>query len=47
MANYNIIKKTKGDIVFDVVNTIFMLALVFITLYPMYYVLCTVCLIQQ
>lgn len=40
MANYNIIKKTKGDIVFDVVNTIFMLALVFITLYPMYYVLC-------
>lgn len=40
MANYNIIKKTKGDIVFDVVNTIFMLALVFITLYPIYYVLC-------
>ncbi|MGN0793794.1 MAG: hypothetical protein ACI4MG_04890 [Aristaeellaceae bacterium] len=32
------IKKTKGDIVFDVLNTIFMLFMIIVTLYPMYYV---------
>ena len=33
-------KKTAGDWAFDIVNTLIMLALVFVTLYPMYYVLC-------
>jgi putative aldouronate transport system permease protein len=32
-------RKSPGDYVFDVFNTIFMLALSFVTLYPMYYVL--------
>lgn len=34
------IGKSKADIAFDVGNTIIMLALMFVTLYPMYYVLC-------
>jgi putative aldouronate transport system permease protein len=32
-------KKSWGDLVFDSLNTFFMLALMFVTLYPMYYVL--------
>jgi putative aldouronate transport system permease protein len=31
-------RKSPGDIIFDVVNTIVMLTLMFVTLYPMYYV---------
>jgi putative aldouronate transport system permease protein len=38
MANF--IKKSKAEIVFDVVNTIIMLALMFVPLYPMYFVIC-------
>jgi len=34
------IRKTKGDIVFDIINVLIMLMLVFVTLYPMYYVVC-------
>lgn len=34
------IKKSTGDKVFDVVNTIILLALCFVTLYPMWYVIC-------
>ena len=34
------IKRTTGDIVFDVINTIILLALCFVTLYPMWYCLC-------
>ena len=33
-------KKTAGDWAFDIINTLLMLVLVFVTLYPMYYVLC-------
>jgi putative aldouronate transport system permease protein len=32
-------RKSPGDIIFDVVNTVIMLALMFVTIYPMYYVL--------
>lgn len=38
MANF--IKKSKAEIAFDAVNTIIMLALMFVTLYPMYFVIC-------
>lgn len=38
MANF--IKKNKAEIAFDAVNTIIMLALMFVTLYPMYFVIC-------
>lgn len=34
------IKKSTGDKIFDVVNTIILLALCFVTLYPMWYVIC-------
>lgn len=34
------IKKSMGDRIFDVVNTIILLALCFVTLYPMWYVIC-------
>ena len=34
------IKKTKGDKIFDTANAILMILLCFITLYPMWYVLC-------
>ncbi len=34
------IKKSTGDKVFDVVNAIILLALCFVTLYPMWYVIC-------
>jgi putative aldouronate transport system permease protein len=40
MAKSKLIKRTTGDVIFDVVNTLFMLLLAFITLYPMYYVVC-------
>ncbi|NMA95069.1 MAG: carbohydrate ABC transporter permease [Clostridiales bacterium] len=40
MAGNNSIKRDTGDIIFDVLNAILMLVLVFITLYPMYYVIC-------
>lgn len=40
MAKSNLMKRSKGDIIFDAINTIIMLILVFITLYPMYYVVC-------
>ena len=33
-------KKSLGDWIFDSLNLLFMLALIFVTLYPMYYVLC-------
>lgn len=39
MAKNKLIKKSTSDIVFDVTNTIIMLFLAFVTLYPMYYVL--------
>ncbi|MGN1020549.1 MAG: carbohydrate ABC transporter permease [Aristaeellaceae bacterium] len=32
------IRKTRGDIVFDVLNTVFMIFMIIVTLYPMYYV---------
>jgi putative aldouronate transport system permease protein len=32
-------RKSPGDIIFDMVNTIIMLGLMFVTLYPMYYVI--------
>ncbi|MDR2094096.1 MAG: carbohydrate ABC transporter permease [Treponema sp.] len=32
-------RKSPGDLIFDVTNTVVMLALMFVTLYPMYYVL--------
>ncbi|MDR2176890.1 MAG: carbohydrate ABC transporter permease [Treponema sp.] len=34
----NHVRKTAGDIIFDAVNTVIMVALMFVTLYPMYYV---------
>ena len=34
------IKKSTGDKIFDVVNALFLIALCFVTLYPMWYVLC-------
>ena len=34
------IKRSTGDRIFDVVNTIILVALCFVTLYPMWYVLC-------
>ena len=34
------IKKSTGDKVFDAVNAIILIALCFVTLYPMWYVLC-------
>ena len=34
------IKKSTGDKVFDVINAIILIALCFVTLYPMWYVLC-------
>ena len=34
------IRKSMGDRIFDVCNTIVLLALCFITLYPMWYVIC-------
>ncbi len=40
MAKSKLLKRTKGDIIFDTINVIVMLILCFITLYPMYYVLC-------
>ena len=36
----NAIKRTAGDKVFDVINVIILLALCFVTLYPMWYCLC-------
>ena len=36
----NKIKKTTGSKIFDVCNIIFMILLCFVTLYPMWYVLC-------
>jgi putative aldouronate transport system permease protein len=39
MSNKSFTKKTAGDIIFDLTNTILMLFLAFVTLYPMYYVL--------
>lgn len=39
MAGNKLNKKSTGDVIFDVINTLFMLILAFITLYPMYYVL--------
>ena len=32
-------KKSKGEIIFEICNTIFMVLLVIVTLYPVYYVL--------
>jgi len=40
MAKGTKIKEGTGSIIFDVINTIIMLILAFITLYPMYYVIC-------
>lgn len=40
MARSRLKKKTIGDIIFESINTIIMLILVFLTLYPMYYVVC-------
>ncbi len=40
MANGTKIREGMGSIVFDVINTIIMIILAFITLYPMYYVVC-------
>ena len=34
------IKKSTGDKIFDVINALFLIALCFVTLYPMWYVLC-------
>ena len=34
------IKRSTGDRIFDVINTIVLVALCFVTLYPMWYVLC-------
>lgn len=34
------IKRSTGDRIFDVINTVVLIALCFITLYPMWYVLC-------
>ena len=34
------IKKSTGDKIFDVINAIVLIALCFVTLYPMWYVLC-------
>ena len=36
----NAIKRTTGDKIFDVINVIILLALCFVTLYPMWYCLC-------
>lgn len=38
MASF--IKKNKAEIAFDIFNTVIMLALMFVTLYPMYFVIC-------
>ncbi len=40
MAKQGLNRRGIGDRVFDAVNAIVLLALVFVTLYPMYYVLC-------
>jgi putative aldouronate transport system permease protein len=39
MNNLKKLRKSKEDIIFDTINTIVMLFLVFVTLYPMYYVI--------
>ena len=40
MAKQGLNKRGAGDVTFDVINAGILLALVFITIYPMYYVLC-------
>jgi len=40
MTKSNKIREGTGSIAFDIINTIIMLILAFVTLYPMYYVLC-------
>ena len=40
MAKNRLNHKSTGDVVFDTVNTIVMFVLAFVTLYPMYYVVC-------
>jgi putative aldouronate transport system permease protein len=40
MAKNKLIKRSTGDMAFDVANAVFMLVLAFVTLYPMYYVVC-------
>ena len=40
MAKQGLNKRGAGDVTFDVINAGILLALVFVTIYPMYYVLC-------
>ena len=40
MANRTKIREGMGSVVFDIINAVIMLILAFVTLYPMYYVLC-------